>query len=395
MIIIKKILLKICLYFFNFFLNFIYFFIKLFPTKNKITFLSRQANRESLDFKLIMNELNIRDDNIEIISLCKKMQKGIKNSIYYFFYLIKCMYHIATSKVCILDSYSIPISVLKHKKNLTIIQIWHALGAIKKFGYQVLDTKEGSSSVVAKSMKMHKNYNYVISPSLATKDFYSQAFNVEKEKILIMGLPRIDYILNNQSRREDLISNTQLDKNKKTILYMPTFRKKIPAKIDDLIKNVNLEKYNLIIRLHPLDLAQIPDEFAIDARFNTFDLLTISDYIITDYSALSIEAALLDKPVFFYLYDYDNYIYSRGLNIELFSEMKNSTEIDIKNIINKIENNDFNYEELNNFKNKYVENISNNNTKQLVDFILQCWENGNNVKFEETHNRHSKEKSIV
>ena len=48
------------------------------------------------------------------------------------------MYYLATSKVCVLDGYCIPASILKHKKKLKIIQIWHASGAIKKFGYQIL-----------------------------------------------------------------------------------------------------------------------------------------------------------------------------------------------------------------------------------------------------------------
>ena len=41
------------------------------------------------------------------------------------------MYHLATSRACIVDTYIIPVSILKHRDELIIIQIWHALGAIK------------------------------------------------------------------------------------------------------------------------------------------------------------------------------------------------------------------------------------------------------------------------
>ena len=170
------------------FLNLIYFFVKMFPTKNKIVMMSRQSNKSNLDFELIKQEILKRNNNIEIKILCRVLKKDIKARINYCFYLFKCMYHISTSKVCILDGYSIPISILKHKKNLKVIQIWHASGAIKKFGYQSLNKKEGRGTKIAKIMNMHKNYNYVIAPSDTTADFYKEAFGIDKDKIIINGL---------------------------------------------------------------------------------------------------------------------------------------------------------------------------------------------------------------
>ena len=98
------------------FLNVIYFFVKICPTKNKIVMLSRQANKPSIDFELIQKELIRRTNNLEVKILCKVLKKDIKERIKYCFYILQCMYHIATAKVCILDSYSIPISILNHKK---------------------------------------------------------------------------------------------------------------------------------------------------------------------------------------------------------------------------------------------------------------------------------------
>jgi CDP-ribitol ribitolphosphotransferase len=61
-------------------------------------------------------------------------------------YVFKAMYYLATSKVCVTESYCVPISILKHKKELKVIQIWHSSGAVKKFGYQALNTKKFLSS---------------------------------------------------------------------------------------------------------------------------------------------------------------------------------------------------------------------------------------------------------
>ena len=55
------------------------------------------------------------------------------------------MYHISRSKVVILDTYCYLISNLKHKKDLVVIQIWHAIGICKKAGYAIVGKDEGRS----------------------------------------------------------------------------------------------------------------------------------------------------------------------------------------------------------------------------------------------------------
>ena len=37
-------------------------------------------------------------------------------------------------------------------------------------------------------------------------------------------------------------------------------------------------------------------------------LMLISDILITDYSSIMIEFAMLNKPIIFFVYDYDNYM---------------------------------------------------------------------------------------
>lgn len=360
------------------FLNIIYLFIKIIPAREKVVMLSRQSNKPSIDFELIKDEILKRNDKIEIVMLCKVLRQDFKERVKYCFYILKCMYHIATSKVCVLDGYSIPISLLKHKKNLEIIQIWHASGAIKKFGYQSIDKKEGRGTEIAKIMKMHKNYSHVIAPSSATAEFYKEAFGIENEKIAINGLPRLDYIMADKSKDKKIKEFYKKypkfkNKNKKTILYVPTFRKGSDGvkEAQKLIDRVNFAKYNLIIKLHPLDKNSKAYKYMVNKRYNTYDLLKIADYIITDYSAVAFEASILNKPLYFYVYDIENYKKTRGLNVDLFKEMNSSTSKDIKEIMKDIESNKYNYEELKEFRNKYMEENYYDATTKLVDFIFK------------------------
>lgn len=375
-------------------LNVIYFFMKLFPAKNKITMLSRQSDKVNIDFEFIEREIREKTDKVQIKMLCKVIRKNMKSRVLYCFYILKCMYHIATSKVCILDGYSIPISILKHKKKLNIIQIWHASGAIKKFGYQALNKKEGRGNGVAKLMDMHKNYSYVMAPSKITGEIFSEAFGISEDKIIINALPRIDYLLESNTEKEkQFYKEYPIYKDKKIILYVPTFRKDKENNVQELINSIKSNKYSLIIKPHPLDKTQINYKYKVDKKYSTYDLLKIADYIITDYSAVAFEACILEKPLYFYVYDIDEYEKTRGINVNLFKEMNNCTSTHIKEIINSIEKEEYDFEELKNFKTKYMGEDYYNNTSKLVKFIFKYLdEEYQNEENKSYINEHSKEK---
>lgn len=323
----------------------------------------------SIDFKLLVSKLQEMSD-VEIVVLTKKIGKGIMGKFKYALHIFKQMYHIATSKVVVIDTYIIPVSVLKHKKSLKIIQIWHALGAIKKFGYQVLGMKEGSSKTVANAMRMHANYDYVTCASSVTAKFFSEAFNTDYSKIKVCGMPRVDYILSMGRNEEILLQNSNYA-GKKTILYIPTFRKKETVYIQDLVDKIDSKKYNLIIKLHPLDNTKMDEKYIAKGNFSTYDLMKFADYIITDYSATAIEASLLNKPLFLYVYDWDKYNEIRGLNVKLLEELKTATSKNIQDILDIIENNSYDYKSLEVFKNKYIETSNINNTESVLNLIKE------------------------
>ena len=108
----------------NFILNVIYLLFKCFRRRKQITLISRESNNITTDFKLLSEELKKELPDYKIVVLCKKMD----NKLLYAFHMLKQMYHISRSKVVILDTYCYLISNLKHKKDLVVIQIWHAIG---------------------------------------------------------------------------------------------------------------------------------------------------------------------------------------------------------------------------------------------------------------------------
>lgn len=366
----KVILLSIAVTIARIFLNIIYLFMKIRKTKRQVLLLSRQSDKESLDFKLIRQALE--DDGIKVITMYKMIHKGIFAKIVYIFYMFKIMHNLASSKVCIIDGYSIPISLLIHKRSLKVIQMWHASGATKKFGYQALNTIEGSKRSTAMIMRMHKNYNYVLAPSEATGDFFSEAFNIKREKIRIIGLPRIEYLkAKDYELKENILFEYPKLRDKKIILYVPTFRKNRNINARDLIENLDSNKYGLIIRKHPLDDEDVPYEYTVSSKYMTNDLLKVADYVITDYSAIAYEALVTKKPIYFYLYDIEDYKKVRGLNVDLEEEMSHSSFRKIKDLIKAIENDEYDYEELEKFRNKYLTVLNENSIEKFKTLVKE------------------------
>ena len=291
---IKKIWYK----FVVFSMSFVYFFIKLLPTQDKVSFHSRLVEKEEpLDFKLVREEIEKRDPACKTVLLAKRMPKELLGKVGYVFYLIKRMYHIATSRACVIDSYIIPISVLNHKKDLIVIQIPHGMGAIKKVGYQVLDKVEGSSEVVAEEMKMHRNYDYVIANGPEAGKWYVEGYRVDPETINLAGMPRIDYLRDTKDKIDPKLEQMcPTLKEKKTIVYIPTFRKDGNVKTEDLINAVDYNKYNLIITCHPNNriVSDNPNVIiSTDEDVLYHEWIKVCDYFITDYSSVVFEAILL------------------------------------------------------------------------------------------------------
>ena len=373
-----KILLKIGV----FILNIIYFFIKLFPVQNKIVFISRQSNKPSIDFILLGKKL---DKKYNVVYLCKTLEKGVFNKIKYFFYMFKQMYHISTSKVVVLDSYCIPVGILKHKKKTKIIQMWHALGAFKKFGKSILDKDESNANIgeinginsvdLSEIMGMHKNYDYIFASSEESSEGFSEAFGYPLSKFKILPLPRLDLIVDKKNREEvskKIYAKYKQLKTKKNILYCPTFRKDNSdiEYIKELVEKVDYKKFNLILKLHPLTKLKLDDDRVIfDKTFNTYEMAFVSDYIITDYSAVIYEVSELNKPIYLYAYDKETYIDKRDFYLDYDKDMPGEILTNVDDLLDRINNNKYSLSKLNKFNERYISNYKVSYTDDIVNFI--------------------------
>ena len=354
-------------------LRIIYAPLKLLKTKDRIVYLSRQSNNKSLDMQLLEKEISRLSPGTRQFFRLRVIHDSLRAYIRYCLGLIGDLYYLATSKVAIVDTYSIAVSCLNHKKELKVIQMWHALGAVKKFGLQSVGTKEGRDEKISNAMCMHKNYDYIIAPSKETAKFYMEAFGYDSSSIKICSLPRVDELLSDTGSSSRFYKENSHIADKKIVLYLPTFRDGEAAAFRLLKEEFEqgMDGFQLIASAHPLfSKIKKNSEFSVNGDFSTIELMKIADVIITDYSACAFEAAVLMKPLYFFVPDYKKYSSDRGLNIDLYSELPNAVFDTADELCSAIRSGSYDLDALYAFKSKYVENTSTDNAEILAKFAV-------------------------
>ena len=227
----------------------------------------------------------------------------------------------------LIDDYFAILKDLGNRDEQKIIQLWHAGSGFKSVGYSRFG-QYGSPNL----RNAHRLYSYAICGSQHLRDVYSEAFGIEREAVIATGLPRIDGFLRDGRAEEVLVDFDEqfpLAKGKRKILFAPTFRGRGSGdahydydQIDfrELYESCGPDTVILFRQHHFVpDPAPIPPEFAdrlIDVASypDTNDLMLISDVLITDYSSVIYEYALLERPMIFFAYDLDTYSATRGMH---------------------------------------------------------------------------------
>lgn len=355
-------------------LKVIYAFVKIFPTRHRICFFSRQSDDLPTDFKLIIDSIVDTDNDIEIKVICNRFRYLSDGPAHFIFNQVRSMYYLATSKVCILDAYWPAVSMLKHKKILKVIQLWHSIGKIKQSGYQTVDRAGGRNSDVARIMCMHQNYDYLIAGGEAWNKYYCEAFKIEEEKIRNYGLPRLDLLIKNRQKESFILERHPELQGKIVVLYAPTYRKYEINPIIKLQNEFNDPRYALIWKMHPNQ--KIYGDMQYDTpgyeQENIFELMQLCDYFLTDYSSLALEAAVLNKKTFFYLFDYDRYNREYGLNIDLYSIVPNCVFENEKQLFDAIDSKLYPNKEMTEFRNNFLPKDLGISTERIKNLILEC-----------------------
>jgi len=269
-----------------------------------------------------------------------------KNSISTFFKVLRSEYFFFTHNIN---------DVFYGKRKSTIaVNLFHGSG-IKKMGFD----SEVDLKWIVRMKKLGLKLPYDKWDFLSTAHencnfIFKSSTHICDEKIIATGLPRNDYLFDNKYNTEKINKlkiNIFGEKNKKIILYAPTFRDYESGEIKDILNNImRLFKdmsisNNFIfgVRLHPKDVSLI-DKRAFSTHvinltnYNVLEELLLSaDVLITDYSSIFLDYSILERPVLLYIHDFLKYQKVRG---GFYFDFKNDFKgYGISETLNELENN--------------------------------------------------------
>ena len=284
---------------------------------------------------------------------------------------------LATAKYVFLNDNFMPMASLNFSKKAVITQLWHAEGAFKKFGLSAPLTDD----VREREKKCTEKLTYVVCTSKNLIPVYAEAFGVDESRVLPLGAPRIDTLLAKkdvQTIRNEFDKAHPECKGKKLILYAPTFRddpetdKNLVKRIDtELFRKELSEEYCLLVKLHPQIHSAEPAEGTVDVTGGDINELTlISDLLITDYSSVCMDFALLGKPCIFYAFDLESYEKERSFYFDYESYVPGTVAKDFAAVVEAIKNPQNDVEKLRRFRDFNFDYIDCENTKRIFERVI-------------------------
>ncbi len=257
------------------------------------------------------------------------LEKGVRSML---LFMTKSAFAMGRAKVIFLNNNFFPFGWVHPNKATKVVQVWHGQGAFKKFGLDIPQPED----VRKKEVGANRPLSYVTCSTETIRPIYMSAFGLPAEKIITTGNPVSDYFFHEenvgelavQTKRAAFDAKYPQCKDKYLVLYAPTFR-------DDATEDANLLSHLdvaalhaaveagagreavLLIRLHPNDASGRERLQALTEQYegvldmtdylDSNELTILSDVLITDYSSICMNNALLHKPVVFYAFDLDGF----------------------------------------------------------------------------------------
>ena len=346
--------------------------------KNKITFISLRRNDISGNFAFVYDK--IKDDpNLDIHFILNEHTISYMTIGEIFDFTKSC----ATSKVVVLDEFTPMIHYINLRKNTKLVQLWHACGAFKTFGFTRLSKPKGSPQPT----RNHRSYDYVTVSSTYCKKCHSEGFGISTENVVATGIPRTDVFFDGNYKEKARAKFYKEHPNfigKKIILFAPTFRGMVKETAFYPTELFNVEKvcqsipddYVIIVKHHPFvtDVQPIPDalkdrviDLSCDPELN--DLLFVTDVIITDYSSLVFEASLLNIPMIFYAFDLEKYINERDFYFDFKEFVPGKIAYCQADIIDAVNKQDYCTERIAPFADMFFDNRDGKATDRVVKLL--------------------------
>ena len=304
-----------------------------------------------LDGNLLAIEQAIRTlrPDVDLVVLAEPYAYGLRGKIAYAVRMVRGTYHVRTAGLVVVDNAWLPIHVAAHPARTVVVQVWHAAGALKRFG---LDA--AGPVLEPERTFLHRHYDWVVTSGDASRAPWSRALRTPIERVVTLGSPRTDVFFDpvaTAAARARILSKYPGVAGRRVITYAPTFRGRGRAKhpagsLDGARLRAGLDPTDaLVLKSHPnLDPTLVDTagfDVVVDPADDMNDLLMVTDVLITDYSSAIFEWALLRRPLVLLVPDLADYERDPGLYLDYGSEMIGTHVVDTEGVIRAIVHEDF------------------------------------------------------
>ncbi|MCP3822169.1 bifunctional glycosyltransferase family 2 protein/CDP-glycerol:glycerophosphate glycerophosphotransferase [Streptomyces sp. A3M-1-3] len=239
-----------------------------------------------------------------------------------------------------IDNQGFPPAVTK-RHGTTYVQTWHG-SAYKRMGFDELRVRTQNAPQRLKLTQAVSRFDHFLVRSEHDERTLARAYRLPPESLLRTGYPRNDVLLAAKARdeakgrfpRPPLAAALGIEDHRKVVLYAPTFRgtpgrgrrraRPLPLDVRRFAERFG-DTHVLLVRAHYLDAAELPpcppgSVVDVSAHHDVSELLCLADVLITDYSSVMFDYALLDRPIVLFAPDLDAYTAARGGYFDLRAE---------------------------------------------------------------------------
>ena len=284
---------------------------------------------------------------------------------------------------------------ITRKKGQCFMQTWHGT-PLKRLRCDIEVEKGNAANSLTEIRNRNdidvKRYDYFLSPSAFASEKFISAFNLKAlglEDIMAeIGYPRNDKLAAVDEAKSAAVKESMgISKDKKVILYAPTFRDNKHDSAKGYIHDTQLDfdrlekeladDYVIVFRTHyfianRFDFSKY-EGFIYNASDldDITDLYLIADVLITDYSSVFFDFANLNRKVVYYMYDLEEYKNDiRGFYISL-DELPGRIVTTEDQLLEAIKEDDDYQEKFKIFNEKYNSLEDGNSGKRAAELIYK------------------------
>ena len=269
---------------------------------------------------------------VNVTTLAEPYGYGIVAKLGYLMRVLRGAWQVRRSAVVIVDNAYLPVHVLAPRRGQRIAQVWHASGALKRFGHAAHPAPHGPEARF-----LHRGYTDAFVGGEAAREPYAAAFRMNPSSVHAIGSLRAAPLADTArvaALRDELLLRYPQIGGRKLLLYAPTFRGRGASRsgsgaVDLAALRAALPReWAIGVKVHPsvaTDVGAALDAGSIDLIFDRSDevesLFPVADALLTDYSASIFEWSLLLRPLVLFVPDLAEYRASPGLFPDLEREV--------------------------------------------------------------------------